>query len=43
MKSADAASALNAFRKAFGRAPSEIRKSMTYDRGKEMADHEKPG
>ena len=43
MKSADAARALKAFRRAFDRAPSEIRKNMTYDRGKEMTDHEEPG
>ena len=40
MKGADAASALSAFNKAFNRVPLEIRKSMTYDRGKEMANHE---
>lgn len=40
MKSADATSALIAFNKAFKRVPLEIRKSLTYDRGKEMANHE---
>jgi IS30 family transposase len=42
MKSADAASALKVFRRTFDRAPSEIRKNMTYDRGKEMTDHKDP-
>lgn len=40
MKSADAASALAAFKRALDRIPLEIRKSLTYDRGKEMANHE---
>lgn len=40
MKGADASSALAAFKKAFERVPQELRKSMTYDRGKEMARHE---
>lgn len=40
MKGADASSALTAFKKAFNRVPQELRKSMTYDRGKEMAKHE---
>lgn len=40
MKGADAASALKAFKKAFDRVPEELRKSLTYDRGKEMACHE---
>lgn len=40
MRSADAASALTAFKRAFDRVPLEIRKSMTCDRGKEMAHHE---
>jgi len=40
MKGRDAASALIAFKKAFDRIPLDIRKSLTYDRGKEMANHE---
>jgi transposase, IS30 family len=40
MRSPDAANALTAFKRAFDRVPLEIRKSMTYDRGKEMARHE---
>jgi IS30 family transposase len=40
MKGADAASALKAFKRAFNRVPLELRKSLTYDRGKEMAYHE---
>lgn len=40
MKGRDAASALIAFKKAFDCIPLDIRKSLTYDRGKEMANHE---
>ena len=40
MKGADAASALKAFKRAFNRVPLELRKSLTYDRGNEMAYHE---
>lgn len=38
---ADAASALKAFTRAFDRVPEGFKESLTYDRGKEMAKHEK--
>jgi transposase, IS30 family len=41
LKSADAKSALAGFAKALKRMPAHFRETMTYDRGKEMALHEK--
>lgn len=37
----DAVAALNGFREAFAPLPSELRKTLTYDQGKEMALHRK--
>lgn len=40
MKACDAETALKAFTRALHRVPEELRKTMTYDRGKEMARHQ---
>ena len=40
MNGSDAKTALKAFKKALERIPEVMRKSLTYDRGKEMALHE---
>jgi transposase, IS30 family len=41
LKSADAETALAGFAKALKRIPEHLRETLTYDRGKEMAQHEK--
>jgi len=41
LKNAEARTCLLGFTKAFRRVPEHLRKTMTYDRGKEMAQHEK--
>jgi transposase, IS30 family len=41
LKNAEARTCLIGFTKAFRRVPEHLRKTMTYDRGKEMAQHEK--
>lgn len=37
----DAAEARRAFRAAFQKVPAELKRSLTYDRGKEMSQHER--